>query len=128
MDSNINSSISRLTVSSMNDNQIAIVSMCQWTKSLIYFVCIFSCDACMHFFKRTILKDLGRTYKCKYDKDCVLDKRQRNRCQFCRYQKCVAVGMKSKGTLVMRRMFVIQCYTPSPPLPTLHPYVKMLYG
>lgn len=41
-------------------------------------------------------KDL--TYTCRDNKDCVIDKRQRNRCQYCRYQKCLAMGMKREGT------------------------------
>lgn len=28
---------------------------------------------------------------------CVIDKRHRNRCQYCRYQKCVACGMKREA-------------------------------
>lgn len=27
----------------------------------------------------------------------MVDKRQRNRCQYCRYQKCLAMGMKREG-------------------------------
>ena len=34
------------------------------------------------------------SYACREDKNCPIDKRHRNRCQFCRYNKCVAVGMK----------------------------------
>lgn len=30
---------------------------------------------------------------CLADKNCPVDKRRRNRCQFCRFQKCLAVGM-----------------------------------
>lgn len=48
-----------------------------------------------NFFKRTIRKDL--TYSCRDNKDCTVDKRQRNRCQYCRYQKCLATGMKREG-------------------------------
>lgn len=40
-------------------------------------------------------KDL--TYTCRDNKDCLIDKRQRNRCQYCRYQKCLAMGMKREG-------------------------------
>ncbi|GIY70076.1 probable nuclear hormone receptor HR38 [Caerostris extrusa] len=32
-------------------------------------------------------------YVCLGNKDCPVDKRRRNRCQFCRFQKCLAVGM-----------------------------------
>ncbi|XP_012823803.1 retinoic acid receptor RXR-beta isoform X1 [Xenopus tropicalis] len=53
---------------------------------------VYSCEGCKGFFKRTIRKDL--TYTCRDNKDCIVDKRQRNRCQYCRYQKCLATGMK----------------------------------
>ncbi|XP_060948304.1 retinoic acid receptor RXR-beta-A isoform X3 [Limanda limanda] len=53
---------------------------------------VYSCEGCKGFFKRTVRKDL--TYTCRDSKDCMVDKRQRNRCQYCRYQKCLANGMK----------------------------------
>ncbi|XP_046692322.1 retinoic acid receptor RXR-gamma-B isoform X2 [Silurus meridionalis] len=53
---------------------------------------VYSCEGCKGFFKRTIRKDL--TYTCRDSKECLIDKRQRNRCQYCRYQKCLAMGMK----------------------------------
>lgn len=56
---------------------------------------VYSCEGCKGFFKRTIRKDL--TYTCRDNKDCQIDKRQRNRCQYCRYQKCLAMGMKREG-------------------------------
>ncbi len=31
------------------------------------------------------------------DKNCPVDKRRRNRCQYCRYQTCLAVGMDKEG-------------------------------
>ncbi|CAH8454233.1 unnamed protein product [Heterobilharzia americana] len=39
-----------------------------------------TCEGCKGFFKRTIQKML-------------IDKRRRNRCQYCRFQKCLKVGM-----------------------------------
>uniref|UniRef100_A0A4W3GEY9 Retinoic acid receptor RXR n=1 Tax=Callorhinchus milii TaxID=7868 RepID=A0A4W3GEY9_CALMI len=56
---------------------------------------VYSCEGCKGFFKRTVRKDL--TYTCRDNKDCMIDKRQRNRCQYCRYQKCLAMGMKREG-------------------------------
>lgn len=56
---------------------------------------VYSCEGCKGFFKRTVRKDL--TYTCRDNKDCLIDKRQRNRCQYCRYQKCLAMGMKREG-------------------------------
>ncbi|XP_041705167.2 retinoic acid receptor RXR-gamma-B isoform X3 [Coregonus clupeaformis] len=59
---------------------------------------VYSCEGCKGFFKRTIRKDLS--YMCRDSKDCLIDKRQRNRCQYCRYQKCLAMGMKREGVSV----------------------------
>ncbi|XP_066533803.1 retinoic acid receptor RXR-gamma-A [Hoplias malabaricus] len=56
---------------------------------------VFSCEGCKGFFKRTVRKDL--TYTCRDSKECLIDKRQRNRCQYCRYQKCLAMGMKREA-------------------------------
>ena len=37
------------------------------------------------------------TYACRENRNCLIDKRQRNRCQFCRYNKCLACGMKREA-------------------------------
>ncbi|KAK6166599.1 hypothetical protein SNE40_023252 [Patella caerulea] len=50
-----------------------------------------TCEGCKGFFKRTVQKNAK--YVCLADKNCPVDKRRRNRCQFCRFQKCMAVGM-----------------------------------
>ncbi|XP_059351315.1 retinoic acid receptor RXR-like isoform X2 [Daphnia carinata] len=56
---------------------------------------VYSCEGCKGFFKRTVRKDL--TYACREDRQCLIDKRQRNRCQYCRYQKCLQMGMKREA-------------------------------
>ncbi|XP_036891208.1 retinoic acid receptor RXR-gamma isoform X2 [Sturnira hondurensis] len=56
---------------------------------------VYSCEGCKGFFKRTIRKDL--LYTCRDSKGCLIDKRQRNRCQYCRYQKCLVMGMKREA-------------------------------
>lgn len=63
--------------------------------------CCFSCEGCKGFFKRTVRKDLK--YSCREDRNCIIDKRQRNRCQYCRYQKCLAMGMKREGNYTKNR-------------------------
>ncbi|XP_075679834.1 uncharacterized protein LOC113795724 isoform X2 [Dermatophagoides pteronyssinus] len=52
---------------------------------------VLTCEGCKGFFKRTVQK--GSKYTCLGNKDCTVDKRRRNRCQFCRFQKCLTVGM-----------------------------------
>jgi len=56
---------------------------------------LFSCEGCKGFFKRTVRKDLK--YTCRENNNCIVDKRQRNRCQACRYQRCLQTGMKREG-------------------------------
>ncbi|KAH8294434.1 hypothetical protein KR018_000195 [Drosophila ironensis] len=56
---------------------------------------VYSCEGCKGFFKRTVRKDL--TYACRENRNCIIDKRQRNRCQYCRYQKCLTCGMKREA-------------------------------
>ncbi|XP_050727398.1 orphan steroid hormone receptor 2-like isoform X3 [Eriocheir sinensis] len=52
-----------------------------------------SCEGCKGFFKRSIRKQLG--YTCRGNKTCEVTKHHRNRCQYCRLQKCLAMGMRS---------------------------------
>ncbi len=47
--------------------------------------------------QRTVQK--ANTYSCSGNKNCVVSKKTRNRCQYCRYQKCLAVGMVKDGNL-----------------------------
>uniref|UniRef100_A0A8C6U852 Retinoic acid receptor RXR n=1 Tax=Neogobius melanostomus TaxID=47308 RepID=A0A8C6U852_9GOBI len=65
---------------------------------------VYSCEGCKGFFKRTVRKDL--TYTCRDNKDCMVDKRQRNRCQYCRYQKCLAMGMKREENERLKKQMV----------------------
>ncbi|PIK44946.1 putative nuclear receptor subfamily 4 group A member 2 isoform X2 [Apostichopus japonicus] len=50
-----------------------------------------TCEGCKGFFKRTVQK--SAKYVCLANRNCTVDKRRRNRCQYCRFQKCLAVGM-----------------------------------
>lgn len=52
-----------------------------------------SCEGCKGFFKRSIRKQLG--YQCRGSKNCEVTKHHRNRCQYCRLQKCLSMGMRS---------------------------------
>lgn len=54
------------------------------------------------FFKRTVQN--GKQYICvSGEKDCVIDKLQRKRCPYCRFHKCLRVGMRVEGVLVFVR-------------------------
>ncbi|KAG9269851.1 peroxisome proliferator-activated receptor gamma-like [Astyanax mexicanus] len=48
------------------------------------------CEGCKGFFRRTVQLKLSYKY-CALN--CRIHKRSRNKCQFCRFRKCVVVGM-----------------------------------
>ncbi|XP_054709147.1 hormone receptor 4-like [Uloborus diversus] len=52
---------------------------------------IITCEGCKGFFKRTVQNK--RVYTCVADGNCEITKAQRNRCQYCRFQKCLREGM-----------------------------------
>lgn len=53
---------------------------------------VYSCEGCKGFFKRSVQK--GLHYGCKDQGVCFINKFSRNSCQFCRFQKCLAMGMR----------------------------------
>ncbi|XP_041826959.1 nuclear receptor subfamily 5 group A member 2-like isoform X2 [Melanotaenia boesemani] len=57
-----------------------------------YHYGLFTCESCKGFFKRTVQNK--KTYTCVENQRCRIDKTQRKRCPFCRFQKCLHVGMK----------------------------------
>ncbi|NWH81821.1 NR5A2 protein, partial [Piaya cayana] len=44
------------------------------------------------FFKRTVQNN--KHYTCTESQNCKIDKTQRKRCPYCRFQKCLTVGMR----------------------------------
>ncbi|CAF1640892.1 unnamed protein product, partial [Adineta ricciae] len=81
------------------------------TMSLICGVCqdrasgkhygVLSCEGCKGFFKRSIRKQV--LYTCLGTKECPINKFMRNRCQYCRLQKCLQVGMRIEAVQNERR-------------------------
>ncbi|GAA56063.1 ecdysone-induced protein 78C, partial [Clonorchis sinensis] len=47
------------------------------------------------FFRRSIQKQIE--YKCLRDGKCLVIRLNRNRCQYCRFRKCIAVGMSKES-------------------------------
>ncbi|XP_076614249.1 steroidogenic factor 1b [Chaetodon auriga] len=57
-----------------------------------YHYGLLTCESCKGFFKRTVQNN--KKYICAENQDCRIDKTQRKRCPFCRFQKCLHVGMR----------------------------------
>ncbi|XP_070566417.1 thyroid hormone receptor beta-A-like isoform X2 [Ptychodera flava] len=52
---------------------------------------VMACEGCKGFFRRSIQKKIE--YRCHFSGNCLIERINRNRCQHCRFKKCVAVGM-----------------------------------
>ena len=74
---------------------------------------VMTCEACKSFFRRSIRA--SAKYYCNNHNACIIDKRNRNRCQACRLRKCLDVGMQPDC-----EFHVISVCEPLPcPIPTL---------
>ncbi|XP_066527315.1 peroxisome proliferator-activated receptor delta [Hoplias malabaricus] len=51
---------------------------------------VHACEGCKGFFRRTVRMKLEYE-RC--ERSCKIQKKNRNKCQFCRFQKCVILGM-----------------------------------
>ncbi|VIO87209.1 Uncharacterized protein BM_BM2389 [Brugia malayi] len=56
---------------------------------------ILACYGCKGFFRRTLTGKYR--YACRFSNNCVVDKYQRNSCRYCRFQRCLEVGMDPKA-------------------------------
>ena len=63
-----------------------------------YHYGLLTCESCKGFFKRTVQNK--KAYSCVADRSCHIDKSQRKRCPYCRFQKCLEVGMKLEGNII----------------------------
>lgn len=78
-----------------------------------------SCEGCKGFFKRSVRKQLS--YVCRANQDCEVTKHHRNRCQFCRLQKCLAMGMRADHCQPERKPLVLDVPVTSHPGVNLPP-------
>lgn len=58
---------------------------------------VITCEGCKGFFRRSQSSVVN--YQCPRNKQCVVDRVNRNRCQYCRLQKCLKLGMSRDGKL-----------------------------
>ncbi len=56
---------------------------------------IIACNGCSYFFSRAIQRRTNNV--CCSDKRCVVNKKYRHLCPYCRMQKCLAAGMRPEA-------------------------------
>merc|ERR1719410_1465284 len=57
------------------------------------------CPSCRAFFRRSVQSGYNLSYCCVKSGDCVVTLRTRKNCQYCRYKRCLDVGMKTTWVL-----------------------------
>ncbi|CAO1398745.1 unnamed protein product [Diamesa serratosioi] len=62
---------------------------------------VITCEGCKGFFRRSQSSVVN--YQCPRNKQCIVDRVNRNRCQYCRLQKCLKLGM-SRDAVKFGRM------------------------
>nr|XP_033780836.1 nuclear receptor ROR-gamma [Geotrypetes seraphini] len=62
---------------------------------------VITCEGCKGFFRRSQQSHIS--YSCSRQQSCQIDRTSRNRCQYCRLQKCLALGM-SRDAVKFGRM------------------------
>ncbi|KAG5281148.1 hypothetical protein AALO_G00067950 [Alosa alosa] len=62
---------------------------------------VITCEGCKGFFRRS--QQNNAAYSCPRQRNCLIDRTNRNRCQHCRLQKCLALGM-SRDAVKFGRM------------------------
>lgn len=84
-------------VSEIPDTKDCIEELCPVCGDKVsgYHYGLLTCESCKGFFKRTVQNK--KVYTCVAERSCHIDKTQRKRCPFCRFQKCLDVGMKLEG-------------------------------
>lgn len=59
----------------------------------------FICEACKKFYLRCMKSGVQSSFTCSKIKACEINKDTRSHCQYCRFQKCIQVGMYKSGNL-----------------------------
>ena len=91
------------SLSEMPDTKEGIEELCPVCGDKVsgYHYGLLTCESCKGFFKRTVQNK--KVYTCVADRQCQIDKTQRKRCPYCRFQKCLEVGMKLEGTWISHK-------------------------
>ncbi|XP_039102164.1 nuclear receptor ROR-gamma [Hyaena hyaena] len=91
-----------LAAKKTHSSQIEVIpcKICGDKSSGIHYGVI-TCEGCKGFFRRS--QQCNAAYSCARQQNCPIDRASRNRCQHCRLQKCLALGM-SRDAVKFGRM------------------------
>ncbi|GMT20703.1 hypothetical protein PFISCL1PPCAC_12000 [Pristionchus fissidentatus] len=78
-------------------NQVEIVAckVCGDKSSGVHYGVI-TCEGCKGFFRRS--QQSVTNFACNFQRHCEINRTTRNRCQYCRLQKCLSLGMSRDVT------------------------------
>jgi vitamin D3 receptor len=79
---------------SSTENKICLVCS---DKATGYHFNAMTCEGCKGFFRRSVKN--SRRFACAYRNECQITPNNRRKCQACRYNKCLKIGMKSDCVL-----------------------------
>ncbi|CAA90722.1 Steroid hormone receptor family member cnr14 [Caenorhabditis elegans] len=65
-----------------------------------YHYGVTSCEGCKGFFRRSIQRKID--YRCLKQQVCEIKRESRNRCQYCRFKKCLDSGMSKDSVRQMK--------------------------
>uniref|UniRef100_A0A672PR21 RAR-related orphan receptor A, paralog a n=1 Tax=Sinocyclocheilus grahami TaxID=75366 RepID=A0A672PR21_SINGR len=89
--------VTKLSTQVLAQIEIIPCKICGDKSSGIHYGVI-TCEGCKGFFRRS--QQSNAAYSCPRQKNCLIDRTSRNRCQHCRLQKCLTVGMSRDGKTV----------------------------
>ncbi|MFH4984699.1 hypothetical protein AB6A40_011408 [Gnathostoma spinigerum] len=78
------------------DEENEICRVCGDGKAKMHYG-VLACFGCKGFFRRALKK--ANQYECSNNGKCIIDKYERNSCRYCRFQRCLQVGMDPSGNL-----------------------------
>ena len=73
---------------------------------------VITCEGCKGFFRRSQSSGVVN-YQCPRQQNCVVDRVNRNCCQSCRLQKCLALGMSRDGKKIVSTYFSLKKFVSS---------------
>ncbi|XP_070571598.1 uncharacterized protein [Ptychodera flava] len=74
--------------------------VCGDTSSGLHFG-VYTCEGCKCFYRRSIRE--GARYICSKSGNCCITADTRNTCRYCRFYRCLALGMSPEGIKLGRR-------------------------